>query len=162
MSMSWPRAGAAGVGDEPGRPLYVRLLRLRYLKPSATLCFVFLEGATALGVLLALAELVDWWGVVILPACIAAMVKINDVVAGAVVRSTERTVADRPRRVRQPPRPVVGRAAVPGSPATDKTGRVYRSSTETAATAMGMQPAGVDFADMPSQRARQAATRRYE
>jgi hypothetical protein len=46
------------------------------------LCFFFLEGAIALASLLALAELVTWWAVVVLPASIAVMVKINDVIAG--------------------------------------------------------------------------------
>jgi hypothetical protein len=127
MSLLWSRTGAAGTGDESGRPLYARVLRLRYLEPSATLCFVFLEGAVALAVLLALAELVDWWGVLILPGCVAAMVKVNDLVAGAVVHSTQRTTADHPGRVWQPVEPVVGRAAVPGSTEPDEVGRVHRA-----------------------------------
>ncbi|MFI5844431.1 hypothetical protein ACIA8K_32520 [Catenuloplanes sp. NPDC051500] len=70
------------------RPLYVRVLRLRYVSPGGLLCFVYFEGAFGLGVLLALAELVTWWGVLVLPASIALMVKLNDVMAGvAAVRS---------------------------------------------------------------------------
>jgi hypothetical protein len=65
-------------------PLYARVLRLRYLAPTGFLCFVFLEGAIALGILLALAELVSWWGVLVLPATVAMMVKLNDVIAGMV------------------------------------------------------------------------------
>jgi hypothetical protein len=68
------------------RPLYARMLRLRYLAPSGFLCFVFLEGAVALGFLLALAELVSWWGVVVLPIAVALMVKLNDAVTGALIR----------------------------------------------------------------------------
>jgi hypothetical protein len=68
------------------RPLYARMLRLRHLSPSGFLCFVYLEGAVALGILLALAELVSWWGVLVLPLTVAAMVKLNDVVAGAFAR----------------------------------------------------------------------------
>ena len=68
------------------QPLYARLLRLRHLAPSGFLCFVFLEGAAALGILLALAELVSWWGVLVLPATVAGMVKLNDVVAGMLAR----------------------------------------------------------------------------
>ncbi|AEV82290.1 Collagen alpha-5(VI) chain [Actinoplanes sp. SE50] len=64
------------------QPLYARMLGLRHLSPGGLLCFVFLEGAIALGVLLALAELVSWWGVLVLPMVVAAMVKFNDVVAG--------------------------------------------------------------------------------
>lgn len=68
------------------RPLYARMLRLRYLSPSGFLCFVFLEGAVALGILLALAELVSWWGVLVLPVAVATMVKLNDAVTGALIR----------------------------------------------------------------------------
>jgi hypothetical protein len=68
------------------QPLYARLLRLRHLAPSGFLCFVFLEGAAALGILLALAELVSWWGVLVLPATVAAMVKLNDLIAGMLAR----------------------------------------------------------------------------
>jgi hypothetical protein len=68
------------------RPFYARMLRLRYLAPSGFLCFVFLEGAVALGFLLALAELVSWWGVLVLPIAVALMVKLNDAVTGALIR----------------------------------------------------------------------------
>ncbi len=66
------------------RPLYARMLRLKFLEPSGFLCFVFLEGAVALGILLALAELVSWWGVLALPATVAIMVKLNDVIASSL------------------------------------------------------------------------------
>lgn len=73
-----------GDDDVPARPpLYARVLRLRHIRPSAALCFVFFEGSIALGVLLALTEIVSWWVVAILPLLVAAMVKLNDVVAGA-------------------------------------------------------------------------------
>jgi hypothetical protein len=72
------------------RPLYARVLRLRHLNPSGLLCFVFFEAMVALGVLLALAELTNWWSVVVLPVSVAAMVKINDAVAAAVARSANR------------------------------------------------------------------------
>src|SRR3954451_23323008 len=77
------------------------MLGLQYLAPGGFLCFVFLEGAVALGILLALAELVSWWGVLVLPVTVAVMVKLNDVVAGMLARPV----------VPVPPRP----AAVPGS-----------------------------------------------
>jgi hypothetical protein len=70
------RAGAAH------QPLYARMLGLRHLSPGGLLCFVFLEGSLALGALLALAELVSWWGVLVLPVAVAVMVKFNDLVAG--------------------------------------------------------------------------------
>ena len=56
------------------QPLYARTLRLRHLNPGGLLCFVFLEGSLALGALLALAELVSWWGVLVLPAAVAVPV----------------------------------------------------------------------------------------
>jgi hypothetical protein len=78
------RSRRAGVSRD--QPLYARTLRLRHLAPSGFLCFMFLEGAVALGVLLALAELVSWWGVLVLPATVAGMVKLNDVFAGMLAR----------------------------------------------------------------------------
>jgi hypothetical protein len=82
------RSRRAGMSRDEARqqPLYARMLGLQYLAPSGFLCFVFLEGAVALGILLALAELVSWWGVLVLPTMIAVMVKLNDVVAGALIR----------------------------------------------------------------------------
>jgi hypothetical protein len=121
-------------GHASGRPFYARVLCLRHLNPSSTVCFVFLEGATAFAIILALAELIPMWGVVLLPACIAAMVKMNDLVAGAAVRAA----APRPAgaATRRPMRPfrTIGRATVPGGAGTDNVGRVYRSTTPDAAT----------------------------
>lgn len=78
------------------QPLYARLLGLRHLAPSSLLCFVFLEGAVVLGILLALAELVSWWGVLVLPFTVALMVKFNDLIAGTLTQppvATETTTA---------------------------------------------------------------------
>lgn len=128
--------------DVKDRPLYARALGLQYLRPSGMLCFFFFEGAIALATLLALAELVTWWAVLILPVAIAVMVKINDVIAGfgaraaartrgrAAVRTAAREAARRaaatpapkvappksePPAVKKPviERPIIGRAAVP-------------------------------------------------
>src|SRR3954471_22488152 len=90
--MSGVRARRAGIPREQARlrPLYARLLGLQYLSPSGFLCFAFFEGAIALGILLALAELVSWWGVVVLPVTVALMVKLNDVIAGALTPTTAR------------------------------------------------------------------------
>ncbi|MEU4563728.1 hypothetical protein AB0F72_35580 [Actinoplanes sp. NPDC023936] len=77
-------------------PLYARMLQLRHLAPSSLLCFVFLEGAVVLGILLALAELVSWWGVLVLPLTVALMVKFNDLIAGTLTQppvATETTTA---------------------------------------------------------------------
>jgi hypothetical protein len=98
-------------------PLYARVLGLRHLAPSGLLCFVFLEGTIALGVLLALAELVSWWGVLVLPATVAMMVKLNDVIAGIVAvpaatpaRRSARAVSGgtAPASRRAPIRPAAG------------------------------------------------------
>lgn len=72
---------------ERPRPRYARVLRLRRLNPSSTLCFLFLEGSIAFALLLALAELVSWWSILVLPVLVAAAVKANDRVAVAVARS---------------------------------------------------------------------------
>ncbi|GLY01489.1 hypothetical protein [Actinoplanes sp. NBRC 101535] len=77
------------------QPLYARTLRLRHLAPSGLLCFVFLEGTIVLGILLALAELVSWWGVLVLPITVALMVKFNDMVAGSLTRRYAQTASAR-------------------------------------------------------------------
>lgn len=69
--------------SRPRRPWYARALRLRHLYLSHAWCVVFFEGALALGVLMALTELVSWWVVPVLPVAVAVMVKLNDVIAGA-------------------------------------------------------------------------------
>lgn len=63
-------------------PRYARILRLRHLAPGGFACFAFFEGSIVLAVLLAFAELVSWWAVVVVPVTVAAMVKLNDYVAG--------------------------------------------------------------------------------
>ena len=80
------RVGPAAEETGP-RPLYARALGLRHLNPGNMLCFVFLEGTAALGLLLALAELIRWWGMLVLPVMVAVSVKANDLVVGAVARS---------------------------------------------------------------------------
>jgi hypothetical protein len=110
------------------------VLGLQYLRPSGLLCFLFFEGAVALGVLLALAELMNWWVVAALPAAVAAMVKLNDVIAGAIAYAGARRTK------------ALGRASVP-----------RRAAAEPIGPAPADQPVG-----SPEQRARQAATRRYE
>ena len=73
-------------GYAPDRPLYARALRLRHLRPSGWACFLYCEGMFALGALLALAEAIPWWGVPVVPAVVAAMVKLNDTIAGGGAR----------------------------------------------------------------------------
>src|SRR6266545_3733449 len=71
-------------GKRDPRPMYARALRLKYIHPGSVLCFLFLEGTLAVGLLLALAELAPWWIIPVLVLAVAAMVKLNDVIAGAV------------------------------------------------------------------------------
>ncbi|WP_233512420.1 hypothetical protein [Micromonospora deserti] len=106
---SWATVQADG---ERHRPLYARVLGLRFVNPGGVLCFVFFEGAIALAALLALAELVTWWAVLILPATVAVMVKLNDVVAAMVVRSAALVPEQERERFRRQMEPVVGRAKV--------------------------------------------------
>ncbi|MEU4400787.1 hypothetical protein ACIQH6_25670 [Micromonospora orduensis] len=98
--------------EERYRPLYARLLGLRFVNPGGVLCFLFFEGAIALAVLLALAELVTWWSVLVLPAVVAVMVKLNDLVAAVVVRSAALVPEQERDRFRRQMEPVVGRARV--------------------------------------------------
>src|SRR5690348_12865550 len=67
-------------------PLYVRALRLRQLHVGGLASFLLFECMIAVGVLLALAELVSWWAVPILPVVVAIMVKVNDIAASAAAR----------------------------------------------------------------------------
>lgn len=73
--------GAAGRSRRPG---YARLLRLRHIRPGGVACFLLFEGTLTLAGLLTLAELTDPWSLVLLPAAVAAMVKLDDVVVGLV------------------------------------------------------------------------------
>lgn len=72
--------------SRPRRPWYSRALGIRHLYLSNAMCVLFFEGSVALAVLMALTELVSWWVVLILPLAVAAMVKLNDFVAGALHR----------------------------------------------------------------------------
>ncbi|MGS2617572.1 hypothetical protein ACVCAH_24070 [Micromonospora sp. LZ34] len=147
--------------EERYRPLYARILGLRFVNPGGVLCFLFFEGVVALAALLALAELVTWWAVLVLPAAVAVMVKLNDVVAALVVRSAAAVPEQERERFRRQMEPVVGRAqvewithSVPGvvitsepvrtTPARDGAGGSGRSGdTESAHRAPGGSgPAG--------------------
>ena len=173
------RSRRAGVSRD--QPLYARTLRLRHLAPSGLLCFVFFEGAVALGVLLALAELVSWWGVLVLPATVAGMVKLNDVIAGLLARQ-----AAPARRTQPPPAsvtaggPMLRSAVVPpgsagdgdrslrGARTVDLQQRVTGASLPTgtvdgeAVNGPSASPQWSNRAEAFQQMARQSATRRYE
>nr|WP_239542892.1 hypothetical protein [Micromonospora terminaliae] len=88
---------------------------MRFVNPGGVLCFLFFEGAVALAVLLALAELVTWWAVLLLPAAVAAMVKLNDMVAEIVIRTAAQVPEQERDRFRRQIEPVVGRASVPST-----------------------------------------------
>jgi hypothetical protein len=136
-------------------PLYARLLRLRHLAPSGFLCFIFLEGAIALGILLALAELVSWWGVLVLPATVAGMVKLNDVVAGTLVRPAPPV---RSAAAARRPGPVPAEA--PGCLLGEATTRLPRV-VDQGDGASSMRP-WAERMEAEQQRVRQSASRRYE
>ncbi len=65
---------------------YARVLRLKHTHPGGIVCFLLLEGSFAIAALMALAEFVNWWGVILLPLTVAVFVKINDVIAGVFSR----------------------------------------------------------------------------
>jgi hypothetical protein len=98
------------------------MLRLHYLHPGPLACFLLFEGTIALGLLLAFAELVDWPVVFLLPAGVALMVKLNDILAGTTLSRGRRGRDARVARgtavvVDIPPAPrVVGKAPGPTGP----------------------------------------------
>lgn len=107
------RVRRVGPNDEVRtRPLYARVLRLRHLHPSGMACFALLEGSVAVALLLALAELVSWWALIILPALVALLVKANDVVAGVAARAAALVPEQEQERFRREMLPAVGRATV--------------------------------------------------
>ncbi len=79
-------------------PLYARVLRLKHIAPGPWWCFLFLEGSLAVAGVLVLADWVNLWGLIVLPIAVAAAVKINDLVAGALpapAPAAERSPSDR-------------------------------------------------------------------
>ncbi len=79
------------------KPIYHRVLRLRQLRPSPLTTFVLFEGSIMVALLLALAEIVDWWGVLAIPAAVAIMVKLNDAITAVLRRPAALAQLDRPR-----------------------------------------------------------------
>jgi hypothetical protein len=178
------RSRRAGIPRDQAkqRPLYARVLGLQYLTPSGFLCFVFLEGTVALGVLLALAELVSWWGVLVLPVTVALMVKLNDVIAGTVIHpagpipagaAPGRSVAAGPSAARRSPvrqrtggspDAVVRPAAMEVAPAPVEPPSLDLREIGALNTPPFTRPwaSRVEELDSTQQRARQTATRRYE
>jgi len=96
----------------PGRPLYFRLLGVKHLRAGPVAAFVLFEGSIAAGALLALADVVTWWGFIAIPIVVAIMVKIHDRVARALVQplAVVQMSASRPLRDRRK----IGRSPVAG------------------------------------------------
>jgi hypothetical protein len=141
--------------DVAHRPLYARLLRLRHVAPSGFLCFVFLEGAVALGILLALAELVSWWGVVVLPLVVALMVKLNDFIAGALSRPASAASAFPSAH---PLRPATAAGPAALGELSDKTAQSGRTAV-AGRTVLGAPAAAISRAAPPSRMADESTTR---
>ena len=143
------------------RPLYARMLRLRHLTPSGFLCFVFLEGAIALGILLALAELVSWWGVLVLPFTVALMVKLNDVIAGLLTQAAAALRPARPMAAAQGP--VLRPAAANGGGMRGGPGEATTRLPRVVETGHGLVTRPwAERVEAQQQWVRQSATRRYE
>jgi hypothetical protein len=79
-------------------PLYYRLLRLRHYRPGTVTTAVLFEGSIVVPVVLSLADVLDWWSVLVVPIVVAAMVKFNDVVAGLQHGRQERSAEPRSAR----------------------------------------------------------------
>jgi hypothetical protein len=87
---------------------YARLLRLRHTNLNGYLGLVLFEGTVAIAALLACAEAMTPWGVVVVPMAVAVMVKYHDVILGVLARPAAAAQLRRPR-----PRVAIGRSSVP-------------------------------------------------
>jgi hypothetical protein len=142
------------------------MLRLRHLAPSGFLCFVFLEGAVALGLLLALAELVSWWGVLVLPTLVALMVKLNDVIAGSLARTAQSASAARagltdPAASRSALRPAAAAGPVGAMPIAE-VGTKRLPGVIDRGHGTPIKRPWAERVEAQEQWLRQSATRRYE
>jgi hypothetical protein len=141
----------SGSGNIQQRSWYARTLRLRYLKTGGLTSFLLFECVVAVAGLLALAELVSWWTVAVLPVAVAAMVKVNDLVGPAPgthgpARSAPPVAGgDHPTKVDAPAYVVPSvdeSAAILGL----RSSKVYRSKARVAAEA-AMEAVPMDTAD---------------
>jgi hypothetical protein len=121
------------------RPLYARVLRLRHLRAGGVACFLLFEGVIAAAGVLALVGVVSWWAVPVLPVAVAAMVKLNDVVAGRLHASAGRGAdAGRPERLATPHAPA-------DTARSRSAGEVARAEAGPAPSSGGAEaPAGSD------------------
>jgi hypothetical protein len=141
---------------------YARALRLRHVRPGGLMSFLLFECVIALAVLLALAELVSWWAVAVLPAAVAAMVKINDMVSGAAGRESD-VVAESSRAPAGPSRAAVEVVAEPASapPAVPqvRSSRIYVSESRAAVVEPEQPPAEVEHRTRSTRTNRTSASR---
>lgn len=80
--------GRSGAG-KPGpvaRPLYFRLLGVRYLAPAGWQRALLVEGSVVLALLLALADLASAWVLLALPLTVATVVVYHDLLEGLLRR----------------------------------------------------------------------------
>jgi hypothetical protein len=67
------------------------------VRPGPLATFVLFEGSVIAAIVLALADIVTGWGVLVIPVAVAVMVKLNDVVAAALRRPDAIAQLGRPR-----------------------------------------------------------------
>jgi hypothetical protein len=157
----------------PRPPLYARVLRLRRIRPSGLLCFLFFEGMIALGVLLALAELVSWWAVPVLPVVVAGMVKLNDLITAGAPGSAALPESAGPESAGEEPalpdpgagpygQLAQGAQVGPPPPDPEPEDPVAVPGPRDARQVSRDPAATLDPADSPRQRFRQSAHRRYQ
>lgn len=68
------------------RSIYARLLRLHHLQPNGWQRAVLAEGSLTVAVLLVLADVATAWSLLVLPATVAAVVKLDDLLVGLLRR----------------------------------------------------------------------------
>jgi hypothetical protein len=129
---------------------YARALRLRHVRPGGLMSFLLFECVIALAVLLALAELVSWWAVALLPAAVATMVKINDLVSGATASRESETVAE--VVVEEPP-------SVPPAVPMVRSSRIYMSESRAATVEPEQPPVKVECPTRSTHTNRTSASR---
>jgi hypothetical protein len=81
------RASPAEAAAEPRprkAPLYWRALRLRHVQPNGWQRAVLLEGVIGAAVVLVLADVATLWTLLVLPIVAAVVVKLHDVLKGAL------------------------------------------------------------------------------
>jgi hypothetical protein len=129
------------------------VLRLRYVRPGGLMSFVLFEGVIGTATLLALAELVTWWAVAALPAAVAAMVKLNDLVSGAMSRGGHALPASRDDLAAADTQafglPDVAAAGEPAAIPGARSSRVYVSGARAAGAANRAGAAPADAARTP-------------